>query len=199
MRNAADRETVAALWDYSCLNPKRELPKAADLILAFGSSDLGVAKTAASAYKKLGGGILAVSGDNGEYVKGAYTNTDAERFAKIATRLGVSEGDIVLDTRARTIEESIWNTYQLIERVGRIAARSVVLVHAPFMERRIKAAWDATWPQAAATEVTTFSENLQFLQYCSLKKRDPEEVISQMLETIHSLLGAAHLPGHSVH
>lgn len=184
-----DLQAVELLWDYNYLNPARELPESADLVLAFGCKDTGVALAASEAHEKLGRkALLVMSGNSGRYTQGVFTDTEAEVFARAAIESGVPKEEILIEDRARNTGENIRFTHQLLESIGETAIRSAVLVHKPFNERRIKAAFEAQWPGGEEVSITTYSEANDFESYWSNKRVDPSDVARQVAETTLRLI-----------
>jgi hypothetical protein len=87
------RQLAKMIWDYHHMN--RPLQKA-DCIFVLGSHDTRVAERAAGLY--LGGWapLLIFSGGLGRLTKELWTETEAERFAKIAVQKGVPENHILI-------------------------------------------------------------------------------------------------------
>lgn len=172
---------IQKLWDYNCLNRERTLPESTDLILALGCRDLGIPKQAAEVYQKLGSGLLVMSGEYGPYTRHNFSKTEAETFADVAVDMGIPREAITLETRARNTGENIRFTHDLLQGMGTAAIRSVILVHKPFLERRVMATFDAQWPNDGDIAVSTSSENFDYTQYCIAKNVEPRSVIRQVI------------------
>lgn len=172
---------IQTLWDYNCLNRERTLPESTDLILVPGCKDLGIARQAAEIYQKLGSGILVMSGSYGTYTRGVFSKTEAEMFADAAVDVGVPRERIILEQQACNTGENIRFTHDLLQSMGVAAIRSVILVQKPFIERRIKATFEAQWPGGGNVAITTSSENLDFEGYCIAKGANPRDVARQVV------------------
>src|SRR5215472_16416657 len=99
------------LWDYHHMH--HVLVKT-DCILALGSHDLRVAERAAQLYLEGWAPILILSGGLGNFTKGMWTETEADRFAAIAISMGVPETSILVENGSTNTGENILFTQQLL-------------------------------------------------------------------------------------
>jgi len=120
------------LWDYHLLHHKIEK---SDCILALGSHDLRVAERSADLYLEGYAPLLIFSGGLGRLTQGAWTETEAELFAKIARSKGVPEEAILIENRSANTGENISFTMQLLQEKG-MNVQSFIVVQKPYMERR---------------------------------------------------------------
>src|SRR4030095_11025430 len=94
MDNAKVLPLAEKLWNYHLLH--HEMRKS-DCILALGSHDLRVANRAAELYLQGYAPLVIMSGGLGNVTKGIWTETEADKFATIAIKMGVPQGDILVE------------------------------------------------------------------------------------------------------
>src|SRR5215213_9991235 len=92
------------LWEYHHLN--HTLQKS-DCIFVLGSHDLRVADRGAELYLEGWAPVLIFSGGLGNVTKGIWTETEAEKFANIAMKRGVSEKAIIIENKSTNTGENI--------------------------------------------------------------------------------------------
>jgi uncharacterized SAM-binding protein YcdF (DUF218 family) len=130
------------LWDYHHMN--HDLIKA-ECILALGSHDLRVAERAADLYLQEWAPLLVFSGGLGNFTQNLWTESEADKFAAIAIRLGVPESAILVENRSSNTGENILFTEKLLEEKG-IFPQNYIVVQKPYMERRSYATFKKHWP-----------------------------------------------------
>lgn len=130
------------LWDYHHMN--HQLVKS-DVILALGSHDLRVADRAAQLYLEGWAPLLVCSGGLGNLTSDIWTESEADKFAAIATKMGVPAAAILVENRSTNTGENILFTNKLLKEKG-IAADSFIVVQKPYMERRSYATFRKHWP-----------------------------------------------------
>lgn len=136
-------ESVKVLWDYMRL----DMPICkADCIVGFGCYNEDIALRCAELYHAGYAPRVLFTGGLGRNTKEMWTESEAERFARIAVSAGVPERDILIENRSTNSAENILFTRDLLEREG-IAAEHLLGVHKPFMERRVMAAMGIYWPE----------------------------------------------------
>ncbi len=168
------------LWNYHQMG---QVPRPADLIFAAGSHDLRVAERAVELYLQGLAPRIVFSGGFGRLTSGRWSQPEAELFAEAARRRGVPEAAMLLETRSTNTGENVLLTRRLLAERG-LAARSLIGVHKPYMERRFYATLRKQWPEA---EVTVTSPRLSFEAYCAgAASRD--EVIDIMVGDFQRLL-----------
>jgi len=130
------------LWDYHHMH---HAPEKADCILALGSHDLRVAERAAQLYLEGWAPIVIFSGGLGNFTKGMWTETEADRFAAIAINMGVPESSILVENRSTNTGENILLAQQLLAQKN-LDPESFIVVQKPYMERRSYATFKQHWP-----------------------------------------------------
>ncbi len=170
------------VWEY--LQLKHD-PVPADVIVAFGTNDLRVARFAARLYLEGFGSTLVCTGGmahEGDLLATHWQKTEAEMYADEAIALGVPVERIVLETRAVNTAENVRFTRALLCRNGG-RPRSVVLATKPFMQRRVWATMAVEWPEVPASLA---SERMTLDEYFT-PDLPPEKVIPIMLGDLQRL------------
>ena len=170
------------VWEY--LQLKHD-PLPADVIVAFGTNDLRVARFAARLYLEGFGSTLVCTGGvahEGDLLATHWQKTEAEMYADEAIALGVPVERIVLETRAVNTAENVRFTRALLCRNGG-RPRSVVLATKPFMQRRVWATMAVEWPEVPASLA---SERMTLDEYFT-PELSPEKVIAIMLGDLQRL------------
>jgi len=138
------------VWDY--LQLKHD-PVPADVIVAFGTNDLRVARFAARLYHEGFGRRLVCTGGvahEGDLLATNWHKTEAEMYADEAVALGVPRDRILLEPRATNTAENVRFTRELLcSNGGR--PRNLVLATKPFMQRRVWATMAVEWPEVPAS------------------------------------------------
>lgn len=140
------REHVIRIWDYMHLNHRLEN---ADCIVGFGCYDEDIPVRCAELYRQGYAPVVVFSGGLGRNTTGLFTETEAERFARIAETHGVPRERIVLEDRSSNSAENLLFTPRVLEQQG-ITAKKIIAVHKPYMERRLLAAMGVYWPGVSA-------------------------------------------------
>lgn len=148
-------QPLQILWDYLSLHQE---PEKADVILGFGCYDDNVARRAAELYLQGYAPKILFTGGLGRNTTGLFTETEAEKFLKVAVAMGVPEEDILLENKSTNTKENICFTRALLEEKG-IPHGRILGVHKPYMERRIHAAMGVYW-RSQAFSVTSFRQTL---------------------------------------
>jgi uncharacterized SAM-binding protein YcdF (DUF218 family) len=119
------------LWEYHHLHHTLEKT---DCIFVLGSHDLRVADRGAELYLQGWAPVLIFSGGLGNVTKGIWTETEADKFAKIAMERGVPENAIIIENKSTNTGENIVFTQQLLDERN-IHPQSFIVVQKPYMER----------------------------------------------------------------
>ncbi|WP_245189583.1 YdcF family protein [Lunatimonas salinarum] len=131
------------LWDYHHTN---HVLGEADCILVLGSNDLRVAERGAELYLRGYAPLLVFSGGLGNFTQGHWNEPEADKFAKIAYRMGVPEDKVLIENKSTNTGENIRHTQRLFAAEGLNPNRFIV-VQKPFMERRTLATFKVHWPE----------------------------------------------------
>lgn len=154
-------EYVKVLWDYMRLD--MPLSKA-DCIVGFGCYNEDIALRCAELYHAGYAPRILFTGGLGRNTKEMWTESEAERFARIAISAGVPESDILIENRSTNSAENILFTRELLQKEG-IPAAHLLGVHKPFMERRVMAAMGVYWPDV---KFTVTSPRVSIEEYIAL-------------------------------
>src|SRR5688500_19949159 len=100
------------VWDYHLM--KHTLAPA-DCILTLGSHDTRVAERAAELYLQGWAPLLIFSGGLGRLTQDMWTDTEADRFARIAITMGVPQNAILIENQSTNTGENITFTQQLLK------------------------------------------------------------------------------------
>jgi hypothetical protein len=156
------RELAKILWNYQRLN----LPiEPADVIIAMGCEDARVAERAAQLYKDGFAQWVVCTGHSGkrtkEMLQAKGFQTEADYFADIIQESGVPSGHILKEYKSTNSGENIAYTKELLAQKG-IEPKSIIVVTAPYAERRQQATYAGQWRGQA---VTVTSPQLSFKTY----------------------------------
>jgi len=151
-------ELAAKLWDYHLLH--HELEKA-DCIFVLGSHDTRVADRGAELWLQGWAPVLLFSGGLGNVTRGIWTETEADKFAAIAIRLGVPAEAILVENQSTNTGENILFSGRLLKEKG-IDPQRFIVVQKPYMERRSYATFKKHWPDK---ELIVTSPQIPFGDY----------------------------------
>ena len=130
------------IWDYHHVNHKLEK---SDCILVLGSHDTRVAETAAALWLQGWAPLLIFSGGLGRLTEGMWTETEADKFARIAREMGVPEEAILIENKSTNTGENILFNQELLKK-HELDPQSFIVVQKPYMERRSFATFKKHWP-----------------------------------------------------
>lgn len=173
MDNTTIDKLAKKVWDYHHLNHQLEK---ADCIIVLGSHDIRTADRGIELYRAGYAPLILFSGGLGRLTKNVWTETEAERFAKIAIEAGIPQSNILIEDQSTNTSENIRFSMELLRKHG-IEANSVILVHKPYMERRTYATFMKLFPEVKA--VVT-SPNISYGNYPN-NEISKEEMINVMV------------------
>lgn len=130
------------LWDYHQLYHPLEK---SDCILVLGSNDPRVAERGAELWLKGFAPYLIFSGGLGNFTKGLWDEPEADKFAKIAYRMGVPTEKVLVENQSTNTGENIRFTQRILDKHG-LSPQQFIVVQKPFMERRSYATFKKHWP-----------------------------------------------------
>jgi uncharacterized SAM-binding protein YcdF (DUF218 family) len=130
------------LWHYHQMN--HVLTKS-DCILALGSHDLRVAERVAELYHQGWAPLVIMSGGLGNFTQEIWTESEADKFAKIAIEKGVPPEAILIENKSTNTGENILYTQKLLAE-KELNPQSFIVVQKPYMERRSYATFKKHWP-----------------------------------------------------
>lgn len=136
------RDLARVLWDFHLIH--QEIDRA-DFVLALGSHDQRVAIYAASLVLLGLAPVLVVSGGKGKVTGDLWDDSEGERYASIAHKMGLHEDRILVEPAAANTGENIVNAKGLLLKSS-FAATTGILVMKPYMSRRALATAEMQWP-----------------------------------------------------
>jgi len=120
-----------------------------DVVIAMGSHDLRVAAYAAQLVLDGWAPLLICSGGFGRLTRGIWQESEAARFAAAAVEKGLSRKKIIQEARSTNTGENLLYSKALCAEQN-IPVHTALLVHKPYMERRVWAAAQKIWPDLQA-------------------------------------------------
>ena len=132
-----------------------------DVAIAMGSHDLRTAAYAAQLVLDGWAPFLICSGSSGRLTDGIWKKTEAVLFAEEAQKGGLPAGKILLEEQSTNTSENLIFSTELLKDAS-ISCKSVLLVHKPYMERRVWATAGKVWPRI---KVTVTSPPIPFNEY----------------------------------
>jgi uncharacterized SAM-binding protein YcdF (DUF218 family) len=130
------------LWNYHKMN--HALQKS-DCILALGSHDLRVPERVVELYHQGLAPLVIMSGGLGNFTQEIWTESEADKFAKIAIEKGVPHEAILIENKSTNTGENILFTQKLLSEKD-LNPQSFIVVQKPYMERRSYATFKKHWP-----------------------------------------------------
>ncbi len=154
MNDAEIDRLARIIWDYSQMNHRLE---PADAIIAMGSMDLRVAERAAELWNKKLSPIIVASGGFGRLTSSRWTESEAQKFAKVMLAKGVPEQNILVEDRSTNAAENFEFSTEALKEKG-IPPKRLIIVTKPYMERRAYATVRKLFPdievQLASPEIS---------------------------------------------
>lgn len=139
-------DNLKIIWDYMHMNME---PCNVDCIVGFGNYNDDIAIRSAELYKDGYSSKILFTGGFGRNTSNLWKISEAERFADIAIEKGVPSADIIIENKSTNTAENI--IFMKEKLVGlNMDVRKILVVHQPFMERRIFAALKVYWPSVDA-------------------------------------------------
>lgn len=120
-----------SLWDYLC---EADPLENSDLIFVFGGGGETRPKEAVKLYKDGWAPKILFTGQKPSYVKG-LTITEAESFAEIAKKNGVTQKDIILEKEAVNTVENATKSIALLKKSGQLPNK-IILIQVEYQLRR---------------------------------------------------------------
>lgn len=146
------------VWDYHQVN---HTIKKSDCILVLGSHDTRVAERGAELYLQCWAPMLIFSGGLGRLTSDIWKETEADKFAAIALKMGVPSNAIFIENKSTNTGENILFTRQLLEQKN-LDPQTFIVVQKPYMERRSYATFKKVWPEK---DIIVTSPQISFDDY----------------------------------
>ena len=180
MINEETLRLAKKLWDYHHVNHTVEK---AEFILVLGSHDLRVADRATELYFEGWAPRIIFSGGLGNFTKEMWTETEADKFAAIAIKMGVPKESILVENKSTNTGENILFTQQLLAQQN-LEPQSFIVVQKPYMERRSYATFKKHWPNK---KLIVTSPQISFEDYPT-KEIPLERVINIMVGDLQRII-----------
>ena len=180
MINEETLRLAKKLWDYHHVNHTVEK---AEFILVLGSHDLRVADRATELYFEGWAPRIIFSGGLGNFTKEMWTETEADKFAAIAIKMGVPKESILVENKSTNTGENILFTQQLFAQKN-LDPQSFIVVQKPYMERRSYATFKKHWPDK---KLIVTSPQISFEDYPT-KEIPLERVINIMVGDLQRII-----------
>ena len=180
MINEETLRLAKKLWDYHHVNHTVEK---AEFILVLGSHDLRVADRATELYFEGWAPRIIFSGGLGNFTKEMWTETEADKFAAIAIKMGVPKESILVENKSTNTGENILFIQQLLAQKN-LDPQSFIVVQKPYMERRSYATFKKHWPDK---KLIVTSPQISFEDYPT-KEIPLERVINIMVGDLQRII-----------
>jgi uncharacterized SAM-binding protein YcdF (DUF218 family) len=151
--------------------------------MVLGSHDLRVAERGAELWIQAFAPLLIFSGGLGNFTKDMWTESEAEKFARIAIQMGVPEENILVENKSSNTGENILFTRRMLKEHGH-NPDSFILVQKPYMERRTYATFMKQWPDK---DILVTSPQISFEKYPT-EEIPLERVISIMVGDLQRII-----------
>jgi Uncharacterized conserved protein len=151
---------VKKIWEYMYLGEKIEK---ADCILGLGTYDLNIPQKCAELYHQGYANKIIFSGALGKQTDEMFKKSEAQIFAEIAMNYGVPENKIYIEDKATNTGENIKNSFELMKKEN-INIKSCIIVQKPYMQRRIRATFEAIF-QKTDIKIYITSPDISFDEY----------------------------------
>lgn len=149
---------IQILWDYMKMHHKL---KHSDCIIGLGASDINIAKIASELYLDGYANKIIFSGGLGKITYKLWNETEAEKFAEIAIKIGVPKENIYLEKRSTNTGDNFRFSKKLIEN-EKLNIKSCIVVCKPYNEKRVYAAFKKIIPEYG---LIIHSENISCKEY----------------------------------
>ncbi len=171
------RHLAKKLWHYHQL--RHRLQKA-DAILVLCSYDVRVAERGAELFLEGWAPLLIFSGGLGAITGKMWSEPEADRFAGIASGMGVPPERMLIENRSTNTGENVMFTKALLaERM--IDPGKFILVQKPYMERRCFATFKKLWPEKEVLVTSAQVSFEEYLEQYSNRELTADDVVNIMV------------------
>ena len=171
------RASIEMIWNYHQM--RHELVHA-DALLVLCSHDVIVAEHGARLFLDGWAPLLIFSGGLGSITRRFWVEPEADQFARIAERAGVSHDRILIENRSTNTGENILLTQAMLAERG-LDPASFIIVQKPYMERRSYATFRKLWPGKAVIVTSPPLSLDEYLDKFSHESLSRDDVISIMI------------------
>nr|WP_086828506.1 YdcF family protein [Streptomyces sp. NRRL B-24572] len=152
------REDAQLLWDFQLMGHE---PRPCSVLIGLGSHDLGVADATVHLYRRGLAPVIVFTGATSPTTRDRMPRGEAEHYRERALELGVPDGVVLVEPRARNTGDNIRFSRELLAERG-VDVASVLLVSKPYEERRAYATARKVWPEV---EVVSASSAMTLTEY----------------------------------
>ena len=171
------RASIEKIWNYHQM--RHELVHA-DALLVLCSHVVVVAEHGARLFLDGWAPLLIFSGGLGSITRRFWVEPEADQFARIAERAGVSHDRILIENRSTNTGENILLTQAMLAERG-LDPASFIIVQKPYMERRSYATFRKLWPGKAVIVTSPPLSLDEYLDKFSHESLSRDDVISIMI------------------
>lgn len=125
------KQKLYSLWDYLCEADKIEK---SDLIFVFGGGGSSRPILASKLYKQGWAPKILFTGKGPSYIE-TVSETEAEKFKKIAIENGVAPKDILIETEAKNTPENVVNSIALLRGAG-LSPKRIIAIQVEYQMKR---------------------------------------------------------------
>lgn len=177
------RPLVETIWRYHQLGHRL---RKVDAIIVLGSHDGIVAERGAKLFLEGWAPLLVFSGGLGAITSRLWDEPEAERFARIASAMGVPRESILVEPRSTNTGENVLFTRRILQE-RRIETRAILAVHKPYMERRTWATFRKLWPEVDVIVTSPRLSLDDYLKNVVNRHLSEDDVIGIMVGDLHRI------------
>lgn len=136
-------KAAETIWAFHQLG---EEPRPAEVIIALGCHDIGVADIAADLHLRGLAPLIVATGAENAATRAILGTGEALAYRARMIERGVPAGSILVEEHARHTGENFTNSRDVLAAEG-IKPRTILVVGMPYMERRAYATCRSQWPE----------------------------------------------------
>lgn len=156
-----------------------------DVIIGHGSIDIGIPLLCCELFKNKYAKYILFTGYKGKGTINKVSDSEAERFKKIAISKGISGNNIITESKSFSTKLNVKLSIKKLKKLN-IKHDKIIAVHKPYACRRCKLIYSKYNVKCFAT-----CDNINFKEYVSKTKKqnniDSDEVINELTHEIFML------------
>jgi uncharacterized SAM-binding protein YcdF (DUF218 family) len=178
-------QAAAAIWAYHRLGHE---PAAAEVIIALGCHDIGVADLAADLYHQRFAPLAVTTGVGSAQNRHLLADVEAVAFRARMIELGVPEAAVLAETSATNTGQNFTYSRDLLADEG-CKPESILVACMPYMERRAFATCRAQWPDVEVRCASTGTSLADYLDLMWQRDQVPAaEIIANMVGDLDRII-----------